>query len=259
MKKICLIASLLMFLAPGLCLAADNTQRMLAINRSLLVKTEAEYQRLQKQDSLEPSEELVRRLSDLRYKMEALQDDSVRLRSELPKPLKASEFLKDLLVRRDVTGTPVGTINVQKEKILSERLDQVYERHEKALAYVAGDRLVEACRLYEEILLLSPDDGEAYLLLGHCRLLLKDYDKAKNAFLNAVNIDPNNAKEITRLYENVLVENPQDDAAYTHLGLVNWILGHQAEALECFRQALMINPDNVEAAAALAGAPASGQ
>ena len=110
-----------------------------------------------------------------------------------------------------------------------------------------------AATAYEEIVLLSPDDDEAYLLLGHCRLLNTDYEKARAAFFNAIQIDPANAKEVTRLYENILVENPQDDAAYAHLGFANWILGKKEKAKQAFESALQINPGNLEARTALAG------
>ena len=232
-----------------------SAQRMLAVNRSLLARAEADYQDLQSQTPPEesPSEETARQLADLRYKIKALQDDAARLQSELPKSLRADEFMKDLEERRTGTGETRPAMDVEREKRMSEGLSEVFDKHEKALALVAEKKYGAAARLYEAIVLLSPDDDEAYLLLGHCRLLNMEYDKARDAFLNAVHINPANAREVTRLYENILVENPQDDEAYTHLGFAHLMLEQRAEALQDFQSALDINPYNLEARTAMAG------
>ena len=247
MNKIRLLVWTLAFLCIGSALASDepskkpyvSAQRSLAINRSLLSKAEAEYNRLSKEEAEKSSVETTKSLSNLWYKIKALREDAERLQSELPKSARASEFLKDLL------GHP--PMNMEREKKLNEKLALVYALHEKALALVSQKRYEEASKAYEEIILESPDDDEAYLLLGYTRLLLTDYEKAKEAFLNAIHIDPANNTEIPRFYENILVENPQDDAAYSHLGFVYWILGQTAEAKKAFETALEINPGNLEA------------
>lgn len=227
-----------------------TAQRRMAINRSLLAKAEAEYAARQKE---KPSPDLERQLEGLRYKIQALQQDAAQLQALLPQGLRADEFMKDIETRQNLTGRVQPSVNIEKENQLAEKLEDVFALHEKALEHVAERRYGQASRTYEEILLVSPDDDEAYLLLGHCRLLNAEYAQAKEAFLNAVHIDPANAREITRLYENILVENPGDDAAYTHLGFASWILGKKAEAKRSFESALEINPANAEARVGLAG------
>ncbi len=242
---------ILIFLQTSLVFASEerdknpyvSAQRFMAINRSLTSKAEAEYELLSKEEAVRPSEEITEKLSKLRYKIKALQDDAVRLQSELPKNVRASEFLKDLLNRNHV--------DVPREKKLDEKLGAVFALHEKALSLVSQNKYSEASKIYEEIILESPDDDEAYLLLGHTRLLTAEYEKAKTAFLNAIHIDPSNRAEIPRFYENILVENPQDDAAYSHLGFAYWIIEEKEKARQAFETAVELNPENKEAKTAL--------
>lgn len=218
-------------------------QRSLAINRSLLSKVEAEYDNLSKREARRPSAQGAEILSNLQYKIKALREDAQRLQSELPKSIRAAEFLKDL--------SGHAPLDVEREKKLNEKIQSIYALHEKALVWVSQKHYAEASKIYEEIILESPDDEEAYLLLGHTRVLTSEYEKAKEAFGNAIHIDAANGAEIPRFYENILIENPKDDDAYCHLGFVYWILDEQARAKEAFEAALEINPENFEAKTAL--------
>ena len=247
MNKISALFLAALFLCPRPLSASDepgakpylSAQRSLSINRSLLARAEAEYQRLSQEQAERPSNENTENVNKLFYQIKALREDAQRLQSELPKSERATEFLKDLMGR--------APLDVEREKKLNEKLDSVYALHEKALALVAQKRYDEACEAYENIVLESADDDEAYLLLGHTRLLSGEYEKAKRAFMNAMNIDPANRDEIPRFYENILVENPQDDEAYSHLGLVYWMLGRPDEAKRALESALEMNPGNTEA------------
>ena len=220
-----------------------SAQRALSVNRSLLTRTEDEYRRLSEEQAKNPSNETAESLTALQYKIKALRDDAKRLQSELPKNARAAEFLKDL--------TGHAPLDLEREKSLNEKLESVYALHEKALALVAQKKYAEAARVYEDVILESADDDEAYLLLGHTQLLSGEYEKAGQAFMNAVYINPANASEIPRFYGNILMENPQDDAAYAHLGFAYWTLGEKDAAKEAFEAALEINPQNAEANAAL--------
>lgn len=69
-----------------------------------------------------------------------------------------------------------------------------------------AERLVEAgnfraaAGLYWEIILIEPDDESAYANLGELYLILGDTDRAKDAFLNALHINPANQEAQNGLY-----------------------------------------------------------
>jgi tetratricopeptide (TPR) repeat protein len=259
MKKTILWVGIMAFLSVGSVFASGEAnkktfvtaQRQLAVNRSLLAKTEAEYRHLSDEEAKKSSADIAKKLSDLQYKIKALREDAQRLQSELPKNERASEFLKDLLDH--------SPVDVEREKKVSQKLESIYALHEKALTLVSQNNYEGASKVYEEIILESPDDDEAYLLLGHTRLISSEYEKAKEAFLNAIHIDRANSVDIPRFYENILMENPEDDAAYAHLGFAYWILGRDAEAKEAFEGALATNPENLEAKTALNNIRATAQ
>jgi len=50
----------------------------------------------------------------------------------------------------------------------------------------------EAVKIYTDILLIEPDDDAAYTNMGQAYLMLGDSGRAKDAFLNALHIDPDN-------------------------------------------------------------------
>ncbi|MBI3252655.1 MAG: tetratricopeptide repeat protein [Candidatus Omnitrophica bacterium] len=118
---------------------------------------------------------------------------------------------------------------------------------DKALELVAQKKYREAARVYEEIVLSQPDDDETYLILGHTDLLAGDYEKAENAFYNAVHIDPENIGRITPFYENIAIQNPGDDTAYANLGYAYLVVGDAPKAAGAFQNALELNPENTPA------------
>ena len=211
--------------------------RLLAVNRSLLTRAENEYKDLLKKEAQDTTGTVSKQLSDLRYKIQAFQEDALRLQDLIPEDEKAALPL-------EASPNPIDTV---AEKKVEEKVGRIYRMHEKALKNIAEKRFEAAERLYEEIILLSPDDDEAYMLLGHSCLASGNYQKAADAFRNAMHIDPTNIREIPRLYENILVENPSDDEALTQLGYAHLLLGSVEKARDAFRDALSVNPDNEEA------------
>jgi Tfp pilus assembly protein PilF len=119
--------------------------------------------------------------------------------------------------------------------------------HERALRYVAQQDLEKASKLYEEIILIDPEDDQAYVIMGHTYLLTGHYEKAEHAFKNAVHIDPANADEIVPFYQNIIMQNANDDVAYNNLGYAYLILGDYLNARDAFLRALELNPDNAAA------------
>lgn len=221
--------------------------RMLEINRSFLRKAEADYEKLKQEERTHPSDELARRITDLRFKIEALQEDALERQAELPPDQSAHQFLDDLIARKLDSGSPYKGVDPEKEKSIEIQVQMIVEMHEKALDQIAGNHYAAAEKIYEEIVLLSPDDDEAYLLMGHTALAGGNTQKASSAFANAVHIDPSNAKEITRFYENILVRNPSDVQAMVHLGFANYVIGNREGAIQAYEDALQADPNNQEA------------
>lgn len=251
-----IFAAAMLFIALPLNLRAEEAPedrryvtvlRSLSINRSFLTAAEAEYAALMKEDAQTHSETNARRLENLRYKIQALQEDAERLQASLPKDLKADEYMKELLVRQEKLGGAQNRIDPEAEKRIEEKVQSIWRLHERALRAIAEKNYAHAQTLYEEILMMSPDDEEAYLLLGHTCLISGDYEKAGLAFHNAIDIRPSNMQEIPRLYQNILVENPTDDAAMTELGYAYLLLGNANGARQSFEEAVKLNPANSEA------------
>ncbi len=226
--------------------------RSLEINRSLLSKAESEYVKLTSEEKVNPSSELAVQIEKTRYKIKALEEDAVRLQTELPSAVGANEFLKDLIDQHEKGPHVSPVINHEKERKIETQLQDIYRLHERALDLVRHHKFSEAARVYEEIILISPDDDEAYLLLGHTYLMDTKYQKAAQAFRNAISINTENAGEITPFYQNIIIENPEDDIAYSHLGYAWMLLGNAAESEKAFVESLRINPDNAESRAGLA-------
>ncbi len=225
--------------------------RSLEINRSLLTKAKTEYLKLSAEEETSPSGEIASQLEKLRYKIKALEDDAARLQSDMPKPMGAQEFLKDLVVQREKGSRSAPIINHEQERKIDAQLQDVYRLHERALELVQQKQLSKAAHVYEEIILISPDDDEAYLLLGHTYLMDTKYQKAAQAFRNAISIDPANASEITPFYQNIVIENPEDDIAYCNLGYAWMLLGNAEESQKSFMESLRINPGNRESRAGM--------
>ncbi|HTL69969.1 MAG TPA: tetratricopeptide repeat protein [Candidatus Eisenbacteria bacterium] len=64
--------------------------------------------------------------------------------------------------------------------------------HREAEHLVVLNDFPGAIRAYQDILFLEPDDETAYANLGRCYLLRGEYDRAKEAFFNALDINPEN-------------------------------------------------------------------
>lgn len=256
--------------------------KSLEINRSMLTRFEAEFQTVSK-DSAGASEQ---QLSNIRYKIKALDEENQKMTQALPETMQANEFLKDMLARSnaekkvamermDTTmATPEDLIfpttapqfsveeialpapsgrpnnsNRTPKIILPEEKDNpdTLKLHERALEFVSKKELKKAINLYEEIVLINPNDDEAYLIMGHCLVLTGQYEKAEENFQNSVHINGVNVDQIAPFYENLVLQTPNDPEAYSHLGFVCLMLGNLKRADEAFKEALALNPQSADA------------
>ncbi len=98
-----------------------------------------------------------------------------------------------------VLGTP--NVNAEPDKTPSQRnityadpdeIRQIDQLYEKASELVKKKDYRGVIHLYQEIIFIEPDDEAAYTNLGHAYMVLGDTAKAKDAFLNALDINPEN-------------------------------------------------------------------
>lgn len=229
--------------------------KQLQANRSLLTRYRAEYTKLKPQEEEGFSPSLNRKLDNLKYKILALEEDRSKLLVLLPQARQAHEIMKDLLIRKESVVLFEEEAARAPKKVMARAetaprtrkdaaLSSLNAMHEEALEYVAAQRYDKAAKIYEEIILVNPDDDQAYIIMGHIYLLSGMYDKAEEAFMNAVHIDPENTTEIAPFYENLTMQNPSDDTAYSNLGYAYMILGEFIKAKQAFKDALQINPAN---------------
>lgn len=228
--------------------------RSLEANRSLLGQYREEYARLKKEALGRPAELTERKLDSVQDKIKALEKDYEELRSFLPLNSQAQEFITDLMTKK--TQAEKTNLTEAAEKLLEEAgvkqdrwkrdssPEAVYRMHERALKFVSEKKFKEALEIYQEIVLQDPDDDQAYIIMGHSYLLTGQYQKAESAFHNAVSIDPKNIEEITPFYENMALQEPEDDRAFADLGYACLILGDTVKAKAAFLQSLDINPKN---------------
>lgn len=75
---------------------------------------------------------------------------------------------------------------------IKQEIAQLEQMHRQAETLITENRFREAVRLYSDIILVEPDDEIAYANMGHAYLILGDYGRAREAFLNALHINPEN-------------------------------------------------------------------
>jgi len=83
--------------------------------------------------------------------------------------------------------------------------------------------------LWEDTVKKSPNKARPYINLGRIYTQQKRYDDAVNHFLRAIELDPNN---------------PRNVEAYTNLGVVYVKMGKVKKAMELHQKAIKLNPSN---------------
>ena len=76
--------------------------------------------------------------------------------------------------------------------ITPEDVNQIENLHERAADLMAQHDFRGAVNVYSEILLTEPDDENAYTSMGQAYMVLGDFGRAKDAFQNAIHINPDN-------------------------------------------------------------------
>ncbi len=232
-----------------------DTLRLISANRSLLARYEADYDRVRSELIKEPSPKLSRELESAELKVRALNEDFLKLLDQLPQETQTDELVKYVLARENAKKKAAMEAAFEELSTRSREVrleaQKYYESHEQALELVSQDRYEEAIRIYEDILLIKPDDDQAYMILGHLCVMTGQFTRAEKAFFSAVEVDPANARDIAPFYQDQIVKNPNDDSAYTQLGYVYLMFRNLRGASEAFEDALSVNSDNPQARAGL--------
>lgn len=76
--------------------------------------------------------------------------------------------------------------------ITPEDMNQIANLHERAEGLIAQHKFRDAINVYSEIVLTEPDDEDAYADMGQAYMVLGDFKRAKDAFQNALHINPEN-------------------------------------------------------------------
>ena len=71
-------------------------------------------------------------------------------------------------------------------------IQKLEEMHREAERRVAVNDFQGAIEMYREILFLEPDDETAYANMGRCHLIRGELGRAKDAFFQALDINPEN-------------------------------------------------------------------
>lgn len=231
-----LVLAAVMRATPGMAETGD-LRRALEANRTLLTRFEAEYNLLSQLRAEEAGGIIRKELSDLALKIKAVREDSAHLSGSLPETERARRFLHDVVVAE----TAKRAATARKRNLETSSM------HEKALTLVSRGKIAEASQIYEDIVIADPEDDQAYILLGHTRLLTGRYAEAEEAFFNAVHIDPADRDEIVPFYENLALQNPDDARVRSNLGYAYLILGDFRRAEGAFGDALSIDPADTAA------------
>lgn len=105
-----------------------------------------------------------------------------------------------------------------------------------ALSHHNAGRLSEASSIYEQILLVQPENASVLFLLGRLRNSLGKHDEA------------------VALLQKAAAHNPNTDGVFLHLGDALKASGRFQEALASYQQAVFRNPDNMQAVTRLIAA-----
>ncbi len=235
-----------------------DTMKSLTINRSMIARFESEFTALSRAENLSSSDRMKRELLNLQYKIKALDEDNEKLMKMLPESLQANEFLKNMPIKTETEkikafSVPAPT-TVFKERAPLKKYqgaspkvrgnDETNKLHERALEFVAKKEMGKAIKIYEEIVLNDPNDDEAYLIMGHCLVLIGQFEKGEEAFQNAAHINPQNLSQIIPFYENRIRENSDDADAYANLGFICLMFGNTRRAQASFQQSLSLDSGN---------------
>ena len=230
-----------------------SNKKALRVNRLLLTQYETASERLKNELRLDEADNIQRgrkimALEKLERMACLLENERSRLLEKLPEKIKTHEFLDDVLIKQKIKKElALDTLAADADSPISAKVSpssRLYKLVDKADALISQNNYREAIKIYEKIILIEPDD-ETWMMLGHLYLSIGRFEESEKAFYNAIQLYPENLVKIKRFYENIVLENPSSDNAYTSLGYVYLMIEDYVKANRIFQEALQINPDNL--------------
>jgi tetratricopeptide (TPR) repeat protein len=114
-------------------------------------------------------------------------------------------------------------------EVIARVIDPDQESYQAAISVLKQNKMAAAIQQLEPLSIKSPDLKYIFTNLGLAHFNLKDYDKAQQAFQQAIN------------------RNDQDAVAYNHLGVIHRIQGKFEEANRAYQSAININSKYAQA------------
>ncbi len=150
------------------------------------------------------------------------------------------------------------------QQLLQIKPDSAQVQNNLAMAYASQGQFAEALACCREAVRLRPDCAEFFNNLGTIHNARGELDPARDAFRQAVALKPQYPaawmnlslvyvsqqrwQEAAACFQKVLVYEPNHPAALGALGDIFYFhLGKLGEALRCYRQLLVLWPDNAKA------------
>ena len=145
---------------------------------------------------------------------------------------------------------------------------RTHTKKKKALALLKDKRLGEARDLYAEVCKIDPVDAESWFRLGTINIELKAMARAEGCFRRVVELEPRLASAYYNLGRSLELQAKDEEAiavywqllqmtphieAYFNIATIYVGQGKFTEALEAFRQAQQIEPNNARLIAGEAG------
>lgn len=135
--------------------------------------------------------------------------------------------------------------------------------------YEDGDRLYRgenyrrALELFSQVVKISPNSSDAWLMIGQTQFALGDYPAAINAFIETARLEPNKAdalyyiglsyvkqerySDAINYFRRVLVVFPNSSEVYVEMGNAYFYSNNSGNAIESYKQAIRISPNDVGA------------
>ena len=93
-------------------------------------------------------------------------------------------------------------------EVSDEKIHKLEQMHQRAEERILKNDFRGALGVYQDILLEEPDDETAYTGMAQCDMVLGDFSRAKEAYANALHINPDNEIANADLWK---ITNPDDN------------------------------------------------
>lgn len=138
--------------------------------------------------------------------------------------------------------------------------EELYKKLDQATDLIKNDQLEKGIELYNEVLMVEPDNLEALFFGGLSYLYIKDYAKAVAYLEEVEKLKPDfknvykyqamsymGLKEFSKAveaYSKAIILSPEDENLYEQRGIIYLMLGQRENAKKDMAKVLQLNPHN---------------